>query len=88
MKEYLETEYKQELLSKDHYQTACSALKQSVVFLKARIHGNYSHTRRFYQACGDLMHKKRQLIRHGDEQGAALEIQRLRSELTRLSENI
>ncbi len=88
MKEHLEVEYKQELLSKDHYQTACSALKQSGVCLKARIYGKYSETRRFYQACGDLMHKKRQLIRHGDELGTALEIQRLRSELTRLAEYI
>jgi len=88
MQEYLESEYKQGLLSKAHYQTACSALKQSIVFLKARIYGKYSETRRFYQACGDLMHKKRQLIRHGDELGAALEIQRLRSEIRILAENI
>ena len=88
MQEYLEAEYLQELISKDHYQKACSALKQSAVLLKARIHGNYSETRRLFQACGDLMHKKRQLSRHGDELGSALEIQRLRSELKKLAEYI
>jgi len=88
MKEHLEAEYKQGLLSKDHYQTACSALKQSIVFLKARISGKNSQTRRFYQVCGDLMHKKRQLLHHKDELGAAIEIQRLRSELTNLAEKI
>jgi len=88
MQEYLEAEYKQELLSKTHYLTACSALKQCVVFLKAKIYGKYSETRLFYQACGDLMHKKRQLVRHGDELGAAHEIQRLRSEIRKLAENI
>ena len=88
MKEHLEAEYKQGLLSKDHYQTACSALKQSIGFLKARISGKNSDTRRFYQVCGDLMHKKRQLLRHEDELGAATEIQRLRSELTSLAEKI
>ncbi|MCJ7716038.1 MAG: PrsW family intramembrane metalloprotease, partial [Anaerolineales bacterium] len=61
MKEYLEAEYNQEILTSDQYKTACSAFKQTAVYLKARIQGNYSETRRFYQACGDLMHKKRQL---------------------------
>jgi hypothetical protein len=34
------------------------------------------------------MHKKRHLVRHGDELGAALEIQRLRSELADLAKTI
>jgi len=88
MKEYLAVEHKQELLSADHYQTASSAWRQSLTFLKARFQGNYREIRNFYQACGDLMHKKRQLTRHGDELGTALEIQRLRSELKLLAEKL
>jgi len=81
MKEFLAVEHKQELLSLDQYQTACSAWRQSFVFLKARFQGNYREIRRFYQTCGDLMHKKHQLIKHGDNLGTTLEIQRLRAKL-------
>jgi RsiW-degrading membrane proteinase PrsW (M82 family) len=88
MKEYLAVEHKQELLSADHYRTACSAWRQSFAFLKARFQGNYRGIRIFYQACGELMHKKRQLVKHGDEFGTVLEIQRLRSELKLLSDKL
>ncbi|MCJ7715547.1 MAG: PrsW family intramembrane metalloprotease, partial [Anaerolineales bacterium] len=59
MKEYLAPEYTQELLSRKHYQIACSAWRQSIEFIKARLKGNYRQISRFYLACGDLMHKKR-----------------------------
>ena len=85
MKKYLAAEIDQQLISLTHYQTACSALRQSLVFLQGRIQGNFRDTSRFYQACGNLMHKKRHLARHGDELGTALEIQRLRSELKKLT---
>jgi len=88
MKEYLAIEHKQELLSANHYRTACSAWRQSLTFLNARFQGNYGEIRNFYQACGELMHKKRQLVKHGDEFGTILEIQRLRSELKLLSEKL
>ena len=87
MKEYLAPEYDQKLLSFDQYQTACSAWRQSKVYLQSRIEGNYYSVRRFYQACGDLMHKKRQLSRHSDDSGTASEISRLKSELQQLAEN-
>jgi len=88
MKEYLEVEYTQDLITAKHYNTACSAMKQTLAFIQACFDGNYLQVRRFYQACGDLMHKKRQLARHGDELGAALDVQRLRSELRLLSDEI
>ena len=81
MKEYLEVEHNRDLLTSEQFEIACSAWKQGIAFVRARINGNYRQVRGLYQACGDLMHKKRQLARHGDELGAALEIQRLRSEL-------
>jgi len=88
MKEYLAFEHDQNLLSAGHYQTACSAWKQSTTFFKARFKGNYGEISRFYQACGDLMHKKRQLSKHSDELGTALEVQRLRVELKLLGEKL
>jgi RsiW-degrading membrane proteinase PrsW (M82 family) len=88
MKEYLAVEHDQKMLSAGHYQTACSAWRQSITFLKARFQGNYREIRRFYQTCGDLMHKKRQLAKHGDELGTSNEIQRLRAELKLLGEEL
>ncbi len=81
MKEYLAIEHKQDLLTNEQFQIACSAWKQGLAYLRARFNGNYRHVKDLYQICGDLMHKKRQLLSHGNELGAALEVQRLRSEL-------
>jgi len=86
MKEYLAAEYKQDLLSNEQFQIACSAWKQGLAFVRARFYGNYHQVKYLYQTCGDLMHKKRQLVKHGAELGAALEVQRLRAELQSLTE--
>jgi len=85
MKEYLAVEYNQEMLTAEQFQVACSAWKQGLVLIRARFDGNYHQAKDLYQACGDLMHKKRQLARHGDELGTALEVQRLRTELQLLA---
>ena len=86
MKEHLESEKIGELLTEEQYEVACSAWKQSLSSIEALFKGEYRQVRRLYQLCGDLMHKKRQLIRHGDELGTVLEIQRLRSEIRSLAE--
>ena len=88
MKEYLRIEHKQDLLTNEQFQIACSAWRQSLAFVRAHFDGNYRQVKGLYQVCGDLMHKKRQLVKHGDELGTALEIQRLRSELQTLAEQI
>ena len=88
MKEHLLAERDQGVISLDQYQTACSAWKQSLAFAKGLKMGNYALQRRFYQACGDLMHKKRHLSRHGDQLGEALAIKHLRSELSSLAETL
>jgi len=88
MKEYLAQEYKQQILSEEQYQIACSAWKQGLAFFSSRFDGNYRQVKDLYQICGDLMHKKRLLIRHGDELGSGLEIQRLRAELSSLAEQV
>lgn len=86
MKEMLHAEQEQGLISDSQYQTASSAWKQSLALLRSLAKGSYLETRQFYQACGDLMHKKRQLQRQGDHQGTMLEVQRLQSELCLLAE--
>ncbi|MCK5795180.1 MAG: PrsW family intramembrane metalloprotease, partial [Anaerolineales bacterium] len=88
MKEYLAAEHKQDLLSNEQFQIACSAWKQGLVFIRARLEGNYRQVKELYQTCGDLMHKKRQFVRHGAELGADFEVQRLRAELQSLAEQI
>jgi RsiW-degrading membrane proteinase PrsW (M82 family) len=85
MKKYLASELGSGLITAEQYQVACSAWRQSLIFLQARSKGKYHQTRDFYQACGDLMHKKRQLIRNGEQLGEGLEIQRLRSVLASLA---
>ncbi|MBP6179730.1 MAG: PrsW family intramembrane metalloprotease [Anaerolineales bacterium] len=42
-------------------------------------------TARFYQACGELAHKKEQLAKHGDESGNTAVVEKLRAELASLS---
>ncbi len=88
MKEYLSPEVLDLIISPEQYQIACSAWKQCLVIFKARLGGNPKQIRKFYQKCGDLMHKKHQFTRHGDELDSAFEIQRLRSELADLSKII
>lgn len=88
MKEYLIAEFEQDFLSREQFQIACSAWKQSLAFFRARLAGNYQDIKNLYQICGDLMHKKRQLARHGDQLGAALEVQRLRSELQSMANKV
>jgi hypothetical protein len=67
------------------YRTACSAWSQSAARLGAALSGRYRPTSRFYQLCGELAHKKDQLLRLGDEGGNRLIIEDLREELNRLS---
>lgn len=79
MREHLESERSAHLLSAAQFEIACSARKQSLAYIHAFFRGDFRETRSYYQLCGDLMHKKRQLIHHGDDPATASEIQRLRS---------
>ena len=83
----MHAEHNQNLLTNEQFKIACSAWKQGLAFARARFEGNYRQIKDFYQVCGDLMHKKRQLVRHGDELGTVLEVQRLRSDLDLLAKN-
>lgn len=85
LREYLAGEVQRGALTADQYRTACSAWSQSAARLSALFRGRYRVAWRFYQLCGELAHKKRQLARMGDEGGNAAEIERLRAELASLS---
>ena len=88
MKEYLAPVRDEGLIGPAQYQIACSAWRQGFVILESLGKGNVRQVRRFYQACGDLMHKKRQQLRHSDEPRTGSEIQHLRAELRSLAEQI
>jgi hypothetical protein len=47
--------------------------------------GNLRNTARFFQVCGELAHKKEQLLKVGDEAGNTVILQDLRAELARLA---
>lgn len=72
-------------LTHAQYQTACSAISQSFARLNGFFSGYGRDTNRFYQVCGELAHKKKQLEKVGDEQGNSQLIQQYRLELSRLS---
>ncbi len=67
------------------YRTAVSFFAQTGARLRALGSGCFRPTRRFYQLCGELAHKKQQLARLGDEGGTAQLIQSVRDEMRRLS---
>ncbi len=72
-------------LTAAQYRTATSSWAQSGARFRALCGGNLGTTRRFYQVCGELAHKKSQLARLGDEGRNALLVEQLRAELAGLS---
>jgi len=70
------------------YRTACSAWSQSIARFGALFNGRFRATCRFYQLCAELAYKKQQLSTLGDEGGNAKIIEKLRSELARLSTQV
>ncbi len=82
LKRQLQAEVVSGLISQAQYQKALSPWNMSVAGLSG------SAAARFYQACGELSHKKEQLSKHGDERGNAAIIESLRSELAALSPRV
>jgi len=70
------------LITNAQYQRALSPLTLTTAGLSGRA------ASRFFQACGELAHKKEQLARHGDEGGYAAIIDSLRKELAALSAQV
>lgn len=67
------------------YRTVCSAWSQSAARLKSLLSHRYTITSRFYQACGELAHKKQHRARLGEEEGNTELIEQLRNEVAHLS---
>jgi hypothetical protein len=81
MKTYLAPERDRGVIDSRHYQIACSAWHQGFEFLRSLLKGNTRQVRRFYQICGDLMHKIRQGVQLGNGSEVKADIEHLRQEL-------
>jgi len=84
LQRHLQEEVSTGLISPAQYRTAMSFAQTGARF-NALTSGSYLATSRFYQACGELAHKKEQYSRLGDERGNRAMIEKLRGELTQLS---
>jgi protease PrsW len=84
LKKQLVEEVNNGLLTPKQYNSAISFF-QTNVHLAALSSGTFRATSRFYQACGELAHKKEQLAKLGNEDGNMKTIERLRAELVRLA---
>lgn len=86
---HLKDEVFQGTITQQQFLTARSARSQSLARFNGLRNGRFRNTHRFYQLCVELAHKKHQLQRLGEEgdrvDGNSTAIQRLRSELSRLS---
>jgi protease PrsW len=88
LKTHLAEEVKLGIITPAQYQTAISSLAQTAAKINALFNGKYLATLNFYQSCGELAHKKEQLLTMGNEDGNTLIIQNLRRELARLSADV
>jgi RsiW-degrading membrane proteinase PrsW (M82 family) len=84
LKKHLAEEVNAGLISQAQYATSISFF-QFGARLAALSAGSFAATARFYQVCGELAHKKEQLLKFGDEQGNAAIIAALRKELAELA---
>jgi hypothetical protein len=85
VKKFLAEEVKAEIITSANYQVASSSWSQMVAGIKAIFKGRYLNTRRFYQLCGELAHKKNQLSGLGNEDGNLVVIKTIQTELAKLS---
>ncbi len=88
MLKYLRDEIAMGTLTPQQYRVACSAAAQGKARFSALASGRYQQTNRFYQLCGELAHKKNELINLGDEGHNAAIVARTREELRRLSPSV
>lgn len=85
LSEHLREEVQLGVISNHQFQSASELFGQTRASLAALGDGRFHQTRRFFQLCGELAHKKRQLASLGDEQGNQQLIASLRAELAQLS---
>ncbi len=84
LKRHLVEEVNSGLISRGQFNSAISFF-QTGPHLAALTSGTFRQTKRFYQICGELAHKKEQLHKVGDEGGNTKIIAQLRAELTQLA---
>jgi RsiW-degrading membrane proteinase PrsW (M82 family) len=72
-------------MTPEQYKTALSGRSRARARLRAAFSGRLPATRRFYDICGELAHKKNQLARYGEEDGNTAVVEGLRQELAQLS---
>lgn len=82
---HLDEEMRMGIITTAQYQTASSATKRSFACLSGMFTGEFQSTTRFYQTCAELAHKKEQLRRLGEQDGASRLIQKYRAELAQLA---
>ena len=82
---HLSEEVQMGLISRAQYQTASSATLRGFACLSGMFSGQYGTTTRFYQACGELAHKKEQARKLGPGDGNSRLIQKYRAELAQLA---
>lgn len=85
LRRHLAEEVQLGLITPEQYHTAASGRARARARLRAALSGRLPATRRFYEVCGELAHKKNQLTRYGEEGGNAALVQGLRQELAQLS---
>jgi RsiW-degrading membrane proteinase PrsW (M82 family) len=85
---HLREEVQKGIISAAQYRTACSAWSQAFARLTSLFSGRFRATGRFYQVCGELAHKKQQLLKVGDEGGNSAIVQRYRAELAQLAPKV
>jgi RsiW-degrading membrane proteinase PrsW (M82 family) len=84
LKKHLTEEVNAGMISQSQYNTSISFF-QFGARLAALSAGTFRSTARFYQVCGELAHKKEQLLKFGDESGNTAIIASLRKELAELA---
>lgn len=72
-------------MTPEQYHTALSGRSRARARLRAALSGRLPATKRFYDICGELAHKKNQLAQYGEEDGNTAVVEGLRQELARLS---
>ncbi len=88
-REYLQTHLEEEvglgIINIRQYENACSGWLRTRVLLASVGTGCYRSRSRFFQLCGELSHKKQQLLLLGEERNNSEIILQLREELKNLS---
>jgi RsiW-degrading membrane proteinase PrsW (M82 family) len=88
MVKYLRDEVALGSITTEQYRVACSAAAQGKARFSALNSGHYQATNRFYQLCGELAHKKNELINLGDEGRNTALVARMREEMKILSPTV